>query len=196
MLILLLLLLLLLLLIQGQHCWRSRSPSATEPTRCTIGPATARRWATALGAACYATTSPSLFGRCKKFPVAKLLSSIACSDVRFLTPFLYTMQQPLGAQSRGWNLTSYWEPETCCLNVWWCIVSCYELSDAELVNCDWYFSPECWVMFRDLKSNGLSGQIPDEIGDCSLLETLWVGSSFGYAIFFFFFLKSFSSNFP
>ena len=122
MLILLLLLLLLLLLIQGQHCWRSRSPSATEPTRCTIGPATARRWATALGAACYATTSPSLFGRCKKFPVAKLLSSIACSDVRFLTPFLYTMQQPLGAQSRGWNLTSYWEPETCCLNVWWCIV--------------------------------------------------------------------------
>jgi hypothetical protein len=98
---LVLILLLLLLLIQGQHCWRSRSPSATEATRCTIGPAKARRWATALGAACYATTSPSLFGRCKKIPVAKLQSSIAGADVRLLTPFLYAMQQPLGAQSRG-----------------------------------------------------------------------------------------------
>jgi hypothetical protein len=28
----------------------------------------------------------------------------------------------------------------------------------------------------DLKSNGLTGQIPDEIGDCSSIKTLWVDS--------------------
>lgn len=102
-LILPLLVLPLLLLVQGQHYWRSRNPSATAATRCTIGPATAHRRATARGAACYATTSPSLSPRCKEFPVAKLLPShsTASADVRLLTSFLYAMQQPLWAQSRG-----------------------------------------------------------------------------------------------
>lgn len=46
----------------------------------------------------------------------------------------------------------------------------HELSDAEL--CLTFFFTACWFVSSDLKSNGLSGQIPDEIGDCSLLETL------------------------
>jgi len=101
--LILLLVLPLLLLIQGQHCWRSRNPSATAATRCTIGPAMAHRRATARGAACYATTSPSLSPRCKEFPVAKLLAShsTASADVWLLTPFLCAMQQPLWAESRG-----------------------------------------------------------------------------------------------
>jgi len=171
-LILLLLVLPLLLLIQGQHCWRSRNPSATAGMRCTIGPATAHRGATARGAACYATTSPSLSPRCKEFPVAKLLAShsTASADVRLLTPFLYAMQQPLWAQPRGWNLTGHRESATCCLNV--VMLHCFLIwtSDAEL--CLTFFFTVCWVVSRDLKSNGLLGQIPDEIGDCLLLETL------------------------
>ena len=169
--LILLLLLLLLLLIQGQHCWRSRSPSATEPTRCTIGPATAHRWATALGAACYATTSPLLFGLCKKFLVAKLLLYCLFRCTVADAVLVYDAATSRGSISRvkshqplgTWNVSSQCMMVHCTYPA---MMVHYTL------NCDWYFSPECWVMFRDLKSNGLSGQIPDEIGDCSLLETL------------------------
>lgn len=33
------------------------------------------------------------------------------------------------------------------------------------------------VKFSDLSGNRLTGQIPDEIGDCSALQTLWVYTS-------------------
>jgi hypothetical protein len=72
-------------LIQGQPCWRSRSRSATVTARCTIGSETACRRATAHGAACSATTSPSLLRRCKKFPhspLLKLLTSLLATKVR------------------------------------------------------------------------------------------------------------------
>lgn len=81
----LLLLLLLLLLIecsyacfQGGRCWRSRNPSAMPTTRCTIGPATGRPRATAPGAACSATTSPSKLQLCKQLSVACEIVLLHC----------------------------------------------------------------------------------------------------------------------